>query len=332
MRPVAYARPDDAASAVALVGRTPGARYLGGGTNLVDLMKLGVETPALLVDVTGLGMDDVADDISDGGVGLRIGANARNSDLAADRRVRERFPVLSQALLSGASGQLRNIATTGGNLLQRTRCAYFTDATKPCNKRLPGTGCPAREGEHRNLAVLGASEHCIATHPSDLVVALSALDAEVTVEEPGGTRTVSIHDLYRPVGDTPHLETTLADGALITAVTLRPLPDGARSRYRKVRERASYAFAIGSVAAVLSVHDGAVSDVRVALGAVASHPWRARHVERALVGQPFDGERLDRALDDELAATEPLRDNAYKLPLVRALAHAMLAELWQEAR
>ena len=323
MREFAYARASDAEAAVALVAENPGARYLGGGTNLVDLMKLGVERPELLVDVTGLPFGEIAD----GPDGLRIGAQVRNSDVAAHPLVRSRFPALSQAILAGASGQLRNVATTGGNLLQRTRCVYFTDPTKPCNKRLPGSGCPAIAGEHHNLAILGASDHCVATHPSDMAVALTALDARVLVHDLAGPNELLLDDFYRPVGDRPDRELTIHDGALVTGVVVPPLPMAARSRYRKVRERASYAFAIGSVAAALDVAGGQVRDVRIALGAVASRPWRARVAERALVGGPATVGAFEAAAEAELAAARPLRDNAYKVPLVRNLIVRMLADL-----
>ncbi|MEV0716662.1 xanthine dehydrogenase family protein subunit M [Asanoa sp. NPDC050611] len=323
MREFAYARARSVDAAVALVADNPGARYLGGGTNLVDLMKLGVERPDLLVDVTGLPMHQVTED----GDTLRVGALVRNSDLAAHPVVRERYPALSQAVLAGASGQLRNVATTGGNLVQRTRCGYFTDPTKPCNKRMPGSGCPAIDGEHHNLAILGASDHCVATHPSDLAVALAALDARVDVQDLAGPHEIPLVDFYRPVGDRPDLELTVRDGALVTGVTLPPLPAGARSRYRKVRERASYAFAIASVAAVLVVDDGLVRDVRIALGAVASHPWRARVAERALLDGPAERAAFEAAAEAELDAARPLRDNAYKVPLVRDLIAAVLSDL-----
>jgi xanthine dehydrogenase YagS FAD-binding subunit len=324
MKPFAYARTDDAAGAVALVSARPGARYLGGGTNLVDLMKLGVERPDLLVDVSGLAPGELAEN-ADGGV--HIGASVRNSDVAAHPLIRNRYPAVTQAIVAGASGQLRNLATTGGNLVQRTRCVYFTDPSKPCNKREPGSGCPARTGEHHNLAVLGASVHCIATHPSDLAVALAALDARVHVLEPSGARVVAIGDLYRAPGDRPDLELTTAPGALITGVTLPGLPIAAGSRYRKVRERASYAFAIASIAAAVEVVDGTVRDVRIALGAVAPHPWRARTAEAALIGGPADEAAFAAAADAELAAAQPLPGNAYKLPLVRNLFVRTLADL-----
>ena len=250
MRPFAYERAADAAGALAAMGAE--TRYLGGGTNLVDLMRLGVERPAGLVDVARL--PGAVEGMPDGG--LRIGASVANSDVAADPLVRERWPVLSQALLAGASGQLRNLATVGGNLLQRTRCIYFQDVTKPCNKREPGSGCPAREGEHRNLAILGHSPACVATHPSDMAVALTALGAQVAVLGPGGERRIHMPGFHRLPGDEPQRDTVLEPGELITAVLLPPPPDG-RGAYRKVRERASFSFALASIAAVLDVADGA---------------------------------------------------------------------------
>lgn len=329
MKEFAYQRADDAPGAVALLAADPEARYLGGGTNLVDLMKTGIERPARLVDVRGLPLDGIGP-TDDGG--LHIGATATNSDVAAHPEVRRRYPALAQALLAGASGQLRNMATVGGNLLQRTRCGYFTDATGPCNKRVPGSGCPAIEGEHRNHAILGASRNCAATHPSDMAVPLAAFDAVVAYETADGPGRMPLADLYPPVGDTPHVETALPAGALITGVTLPPAPVAASSRYRKVRERASFAFAIGSVAAALEVRDGAVGEVRLAFGAVAPRPWRAREAERALAGGPLTADAFAAAADAELAAAEPLADNAYKVPLMRDLVVAVLTELAEEAR
>ncbi|MFF9815612.1 FAD binding domain-containing protein [Streptomyces sp. NPDC014006] len=328
MKEFGYQRAADVSGAVALLGADPDARYLGGGTNLVDLMKTGVERPARLIDVRELPLDRV-ESTPDGG--LRIGATVTNSDLAAHPEVRRRYPALAQAVLAGASGQLRNMATVGGNLLQRTRCAYFTDVTQPCNKRLPGSGCPARTGEHHNHAVLGASEHCVAVHPSDMAVALAAFDAVVSYETADGAGEVPLADFYLPVGDTPHRETALPPGALITAVTLPPAQITAHSRYRKVRERASYAFAIGSIAAALDVQGGVVHDVRIALGAVASRPWRARTAERALTGAPAGPDAFAAAADAELAAATPLPDNGYKVTLMRNLVVAVLTELAEEA-
>ncbi|MFF7264512.1 FAD binding domain-containing protein [Streptomyces sp. NPDC008159] len=328
MREFDYRRAHDVPGALALLDADPQARFLGGGTNLVDLMKTGVERPARLVDVRDLPLDRV-ESTPDGG--LRIGATVTNSDLAAHPEIRRRYPALTQAVLAGASGQLRNMATVGGNLLQRTRCGYFADITKPCNKRAPGSGCPAIEGEHHNHAVLGASEHCVATHPSDMGVALAAFDAVVSYETPDGPGALPFAEFYLPVGDTPHRETALPPGALITGVTLPPAPVAARSRYRKVRERASYAFAIGSLAAALDVRDGVVHDVRLAFGAVASRPWRARTAERVLIGATADAETFAAAADAELAAARPLPHNAYKVTLMRNLVVAELTRLTEEA-
>jgi xanthine dehydrogenase YagS FAD-binding subunit len=325
MRPFTYERPADAAGAVALLDEAgTSARYLGGGTNLVDLMKLGVEAPEVLVDVTRLPHDRIEE--LEGG-GLRIGAAVRNSDLAASRLVRTAYPVLAQAVLAGASGQLRNMATVGGNLLQRTRCAYFTDVTKACNKREPGTGCPARAGHHRNHAILGHSEACVATHPSDMAVALAALGAIVRVEGQDGPRSIPMPGLHRLPGDEPHRDTELQPGDLITAVELPPLDLARRSAYRKVRERASFAFALVSVAAALDVRDGVVEDCRIALGAVAHAPWRALRAEEALRGGPATEAAFGEAADAELAAADPLPENAFKVPLARRVIVRTLEEL-----
>ena len=259
--------------------------------------------------------------------GLRIGAGTRNSDLAASPLVRRGYPVLAQAILAGASGQLRNLATVGGNLLQRTRCSYFQDVSKPCNKRNPGTGCPARTGEHHNLAILGASEHCIATHPSDMAVALSALDAVVHVREPDGQREIPLADFYLLPGDRPDRETALHPAALITAIDVPPLPFARRSAYRKIRERASYAFATGSLATAIDVADGIVRDVRLSFGALAPVPWRARVAEEALRGQPASPEAFRDAAARELAAARPPRDNAYKINLITAATVQVLCDL-----
>ncbi|MEA2392934.1 MAG: xanthine dehydrogenase YagS FAD-binding subunit [Solirubrobacteraceae bacterium] len=314
MKPFRYERAHDERGAVAALAAMPGAKLLSGGTNLVDLMRLGVETPDVLVDVRRLPYDRI--EATDDG-GLRIGAGVRNSDLAADPRVRTRYPALAQSLLAGASGQLRNLATTGGNLLQRTRCAYFQDVTKPCNKRDPGTGCPAREGEHRNLAVIGHSEHCVATHPSDMAVALAAFDAIVRVVGPAGEREIPLVDLHRLPGDTPQHDTVLERDELIVAVDVPALAVAANSSYRKVRERASFSFALVSVAAALDVVDGEVREVRIAFGGLAHKPWRAHAAEEALRGSRADAEAFHRAADAELAHAEPLRDNGYKVQLAR---------------
>ena len=331
MREFRYERPDDVAGAVALLARAPDAAFLGGGTNLVDLMKLGVATPDLLVDVRQLTSTEV-DELPDGG--LRIGAAVPNADLAADPRVRQRFPVLSQALLAGASGQLRNRATTGGNLLQRTRCGYFTDVTKPCNKRAPGWGCGALLGAHRNHAIFGQTldgpAACVATHPSDMAVALTALDAVVRVTGPGGEREVPIGELHRLPGDDPSRDTSLRHGELITAVDVPAL--GFPSRYRKVRERASFAFALVIVAAAFQIAAGAGADLRRAIGGVANKPWRATAAEAALRGRPPTEVAIGDAIDAELAAATPLPGNAYKVPMARSVVVRTLLDLVRSAR
>jgi xanthine dehydrogenase YagS FAD-binding subunit len=328
MRPFAYQRADDVAGAVGMLAAAPEGMYLGGGTNLVDLMRLGVANPDTLVDVRRLTSDRI-EELPDGG--LLIGAAVANSVLAADRRVRHAYPVLSQALLSGASGQLRNLATTGGNLLQRTRCVYFQDVSTPCNKREPGSGCSAIEGYNRGLAILGASQACVATHPSDMAVAMVALDARVRTHGPSGQRSIPVAELHRLPGDRPERDTVLEHGELITAVELPPLPAAARSRYRKVRDRASYAFALVSVAAVLEVRGGVVAQVRVGLGGVAHKPWRAARLERDLLGGPATPDSFQSAAEVELAEARPLRGNAFKVPLARNLVTSTLQEL-AEAR
>jgi xanthine dehydrogenase YagS FAD-binding subunit len=327
MRPFRFERADSAENAVALVEQAGAqdARYLGGGTNLVDLMRLGVETPTLLVDVARLGHDQV--EPTEGG-GLRIGAAVRNSDLARNELVRTRFPFVAQALAAGASPQLRNKATVGGNLLQRTRCAYFTDTTMACNKRDPGSGCDAREGQHRNHAILGHSASCIATHPSDLAVALTAAGALVHVEGPSGHRAIPMPGLHRLPGETPQRDTVLEPGELIVAVDLPPLEVARRSAYRKVRDRASFSFAVVSVAVALDVDgDGAVRDVRIALGGVAHAPWRAERAEEQLRGAPASAQRFAAAARAELEQARPLRDNAFKVALAHNLIVSALEEL-----
>jgi xanthine dehydrogenase YagS FAD-binding subunit len=324
VRPFAYEQALDPADAVARVTGRPDAAYLGGGTNLVDHLKLGVVAPGLLVDVSRLPLDRV-ESLDEGG--LRIGAEVRNSDLAAHPSVRRDFPVLSQALLAGASGQIRNMATTAGNLLQRTRCRYFQDVTTPCNKREPGSGCPAVEGVNRTLAILGASEHCVATHPSDMAVALAALDADVVVLGPSGERRIALTDLHRLPGDDPARDTTLEPGELITAVELAPFPAARWSAYRKVRDRASYAFALVSVAAVLDLEDGVVRDVRIALGGVAHKPWRATLAEEALRGREATAESFRAAADAELTRARPLSENGFKVPMARNALTATLRGL-----
>src|SRR6266581_2562958 len=327
MNPFRYERASDASSAVATLSQAPTGAFLGGGTNLVDLMKLGVAKPDLLVDVVRLPYNRI-ELLPDGGI--RIGAAVRNSELAADRTIRTRYPMLSQALLAGASGQLRNLATTGGNLLQRTRCVYFQDISKPCNKREPGSGCPAREGYHRNLAILGASEACIATHPSDMAVAMVALDAVVRVLGSNGERTIPLISFHRLPGNEPQRDTVLEHGDLITAVDLPPLAFGVRSHYRKVRDRASYAFALVSVAAAIDVAGGIVRDARIAFGGVAHVTWRATKAEVTLRGALATEETFRRAAEAELAEAQPLRGNEFKVPLARNILVRTLLDLTQE--
>ncbi len=340
MREFRYEKATDPAGAVALLCAEPEGAYLGGGTNLVDLMRLGVATPDVLVDVRQLTSTEVLD--LPGG-GLRIGAAVPNADLAGERRVRERFPLLAQALLAGASGQLRNRATTGGNLLQRTRCPFFTDTSMPCNKRSPASGCAAVGGHHRSLAVLGATNEggesphtCIATHPSDMAVALRALDATVRVLGPAGERAVPIAELHRLPGRDPSRDTTLQHGELITAIDVPGLPWATRSRYRKVRDRASYAFALVSVAAAMDLQgtgdDAVVGDVRIALGGMAHVPWRATVAEDALRGGPATEEAFAAAAQAELAAATPLPDNAFKVPMAANMITRTLLQLSAEAR
>ncbi|MHA6799868.1 FAD binding domain-containing protein [Bounagaea algeriensis] len=324
MIPFDYHRSTDTDEAIATVAETPGATFLGGGTNLVDHLKLGIAAPDVLVDITGLALDTV-DGREDGG--LVIGANVSNSDLAAEPAVRQRYPVLAQAVLSGASGQLRNLATTGGNLMQRTRCAYFQDPSTPCNKRDPGSGCSALDGWTRYHAIFGASQQCVAVHPSDMAVALRALDAEVLLRGPRGQRRVASGEFHRLPGQEPQHDTVAEHGELITAVELPPLPAAMHSTYRKVRDRASYAFALVSVAAVLQLHAGRIDEVRIALGGVAHKPWRATSAEEALRGAPATEERFRAAAEAELAQAEPLTGNTFKVPMVRAAVTGALADL-----
>ena len=313
MKAFTYERARTPAEAAAAAARHPGSRFIAGGTNLLDLMKLEIETPPHLIDVNGLGLDRI-EPARDGG--LRVGALVRNTDLAADLRVRRDYAVLSRALLAGASPQLRNKATTAGNLLQRTRCPYFYDTNMACNKRRPGSGCSAIGGYTRQLAIIGHSEACIATHPSDMAVAMQLLDAGVETVRPDGTaRTIPIADFYRLPGATPHIENTLAPGELITAVTL-PQPLGGRHYYHKVRDRASYAFALVAVAAVVQP-DGSG---RVALGGVAHRPWRVPAAEAAL---PRGAQAVT---DGLLAGVRVATDNAFKVPLVQRTLAAVLAD------
>ncbi|HZB55637.1 MAG TPA: xanthine dehydrogenase family protein subunit M [Reyranella sp.] len=322
MTPFTYSRATDSAAAIRGAAQA-GAKYLGGGTNLVDLMREGVERPSALVDVTGL--DRGISERADGG--LRIGAATSNTALAADRRVRTRYPVLTRAIVAGASAQIRNMATVGGNLLQRTRCLYFYDDAARCNKREPGAGCDALDGFNRMHAILGASDACVATHPSDMCVALAALDATVTLEGPDGARTLPFEALHRLPGNTPDKETELRPGELITAIELPPLPLARRSTYRKVRDRSSYAFALVSVAAALEVEDGTIKDVRLALGGVAHKPWRTLVAEALLRGQQPSEEVFRRASEGELALARVLRDNAFKVELAKRTIVAVLSQL-----
>ena len=308
---VSVVRIDDA---IAYAGQ-PDTRLLAGGTNLLDLMKGYVEQPVHIVDINRLPLAEIAER-PDGGV--RIGALARNSDTANHPLIRQRYPLLSQALLAGASPQLRNMATVGGNLMQRTRCHYFTDVSfTACNKRHPGTGCAAREGFTRQHSIFGASEQCIATHPSDMAVALVALDAVVVVRGPAGERRIASGEFHRLPGTTPERDTNLARGELIVAVELPPSPFADHACYLKVRDRASYAFALVSVAAALDVKEGTVRDARVVLGGVAPKPWRAKDAERALIGGRLDKASIDGAAQASLSGAKPLDGNAFKVPLAR---------------
>jgi len=327
MKDFGYLAATDLATAVRAKADRPDARFLGGGTNLVDLMREGIEAPDTLIDITRLPLTGI-DERPDGSV--RVGALVRNSDLAAHPLVRTRFPMLAQAILMGASGQLRNMATVGGNLLQRTRCLYFYDRTTPCNKREPGSGCAAIGGFNRMHAILGASEHCIATHPSDMCVALAALGATVEVESVRGVRRLPLLDLHRLPGDTPHVETALDPDELITAVVIPADPVAANSRYRKVRDRASYAFALVSVAAALAVEDGTVTAVRLALGGVAARPWRAVEAERVLTDAAATEAEFARAADAELAGALAQSENGFKIELARRTIVATLRRLAAE--
>jgi len=322
MKAFTYERATSVQAAAQAVAEQPGARFIAGGTNLLDLMKLQVETPVHLVDVNRLGLDRIQD-LDDGG--LRIGTLVRNSDLAADARVRQRYPVLSRALLAGASAQLRNKATTGGNLLQRTRCYYFYDPDKPCNKRNPGSGCSAIGGFTRNHAIVGASEHCIATHPSDMAVAMRVLDAQVeTLDGKGQRRVIPIADFHRLPGSTPHIDTNLRHGELVTSVVLPPPPAG-RQVYRKVRDRASYAFALVSVAAIVEATGGTIRQARLAFGGIAHKPWRVPGAEQALAGaSPAQG--AGTAADAVLQGAQGQGGNDFKIPLLRRVLAGVLAE------
>lgn len=321
MRPISYARATDVADAIATVSADSESAFLAGGTTEIDLLRQNVVRPSALVDISALPLADV-EELPGGG--LRIGALARMSDVAAAPVVAERFPVIAQALLPGASPQLRHMASMGGNLLQRTRCSYFRDALSPCNKRDPETGCSALHGVNRGHAILGTSDHCIATHPSDLAVALVALDAIVHTEGPSGKRAIAIADFFLLPGDTPHIEHPLEHGELIVAIEIPALPIARRSLYLKVRDRESYEFALASVAVALEVADGVVTDARLALGGVATKPWRARRAEQLVVGAAATRASFALAAREELAGATPRRFNTFKVELAqRAIVRAL---------
>jgi xanthine dehydrogenase YagS FAD-binding subunit len=322
-----FIRPTDQAAAIATAAQSKTAqqgadvRFLGGGTTLIDLMKLSVETPARVLDVNRLPLDKI-EAASDGG--LKIGAMVRNSDLANHATVQKNYLVLSQAILQGASAQIRNMATVGGNLLQRTRCVYFRDTAMACNKRQPGSGCPAITGHNRTLAIFGASEHCIATNPSDMCVALAALEATVHIQGPKGSRAVAFGDFHVLPGNTPHRETVLESGDLITHVTLPPPISGSKQLYLKLRDRASYEFALASAAVVLTISNGSVSRARIALGGVGTKPWRAPQAEAALTGKPASDAIFRQAAEAALRGAKPQSENKFKIELAkRCLVHSL---------
>jgi xanthine dehydrogenase YagS FAD-binding subunit len=321
MRPLSYARATDVDSAIATVREHRDSAFLAGGTTEVDLVRQNVLRPGLLVDINDLPLNRV-EDLPEGG--LRIGALARMSDVAQAAGVVQRFPVISQALLLGASAQLRNMASMGGNLCQRVRCSYFRDATSPCNKREPGSGCAAMDGFHRGHAILGTSGTCIATHPSDVAVALAALDAVVHTRGPGGERAIPVDDFFLLPGDSPEREHPLEHGELIVAIEVPATPTARRSIYLKFRDRESYEFALVSVAAAVGIQDGTIADVRLALGGVGTKPWRARRAEASLLGQPAGEASFAEAAGHELAAARPRPLNAFKVELAqRAIVRAL---------
>jgi xanthine dehydrogenase YagS FAD-binding subunit len=324
MKPFAYSTASDTRSALELISHHANGRFLGGGTNLVDLMRENIEQPDALVDVTRLPSNRI-EQLADGG--LAIGAAVTNTAVAHHPLVRARYPLLSQAIVFGASGQIRNMATVGGNLMQRTRCYYFYDGAAACNKRAPGSGCDALEGFNRMHAILGTSDSCIAVHPSDMCVALAALDATVHVEGAGGPRTIAFADFHRLPHDTPHLETDLQPGELITSVHLPPAEFATNSLYRKVRDRASYAFALVSVAAAVQTRDGVIINARLALGGVAHKPWRAYEAERVLTGAPPTTEVFRRAADAELVHARAFAYNGFKIELAKRTMVSVLSEL-----
>lgn len=314
MTPFTYTRAESVDAAIQGRLEAPDARFIGGGTNLLDLMKMGVEQPTQLIDIHRLPLTEITE--HDGGV--RIGALARNTDAANHPLIRSRYPVLSEAILAGASQQLRNMATMGGNLMQRTRCYYFYDPSyRECNKRVPGSGCAAKQGYNRIHAILGASEQCIATNPSDMSVALLVLNAVVQVKGPKGERAIPIAQFHRLPGDTPHMDTNLHPGELITSIDLPPVPFARRSRYLKVRDRNSYAFALVSVAAAVDVDSGSIRQARIALGGVAHKPWRAEQAERFLIDKKADEATFRAAAEAELRDARPYRHNAFKVELAK---------------
>jgi xanthine dehydrogenase YagS FAD-binding subunit len=319
-----YARAGSTEEAISLLSRNAKSKFLGGGTNLVDLMRENIEQPDALVDVTGVPSGGIAE-LPNGGVS--IGASVRNSAVANNVLIRERYPMLSQAILFGASGQIRNMATVGGNIMQRTRCYYFYDEASHCNKRTPGAGCDAIGGFNRMHAILGTSESCIAAHPSDMCIALAALDAVVNVQGPEGERTIPFESFHRLPGETPQVETVLKSDELITSIHLPALEFAKHSRYRKVRDRASYAFALVSVAAALEIADGKIVNVRLALGGVASKPWRAHQAESILTGAEARMETFQRAAEAELAGAQGYRDNNFKIELAKRTIAGVLSEM-----
>jgi xanthine dehydrogenase YagS FAD-binding subunit len=323
MNPFTYKRATDPAEAIHEAAGGTATKFLAGGTNLVDLMKMNVEMPAELVDITRVGLKKIERTAT----GLRVGALATNTEVATNAIVREEYPVLSEAILAGASPQLRNMATVGGNLLQRTRCYYFMDTAYPCNKRAPGTGCPAVAGFNRIHAILGASDACIAVHPSDMCVALAALEAVVRVQGPDGERQIPFAEFHLLPGDTPHVETTLRPGELVVAVELAASPLARRSRYLKIRDRAQYAFALVSVAAALDVRGGRVESARVALGGVAHKPWRAAEAEKVLTGAPATAKTFAAAGEAAVAGARPQRYNGFKVELAKRAVARLLGEL-----
>ena len=322
-----FIRPADSEAAIAAAAQSKTAqqgadvRFMGGGTTLIDLMKLNVETPARILDINRLPLDKIEDTPDHG---LKIGATVRNSDLAYHPRVQRDYSVLSQAILQGASAQIRNMATVGGNLLQRTRCVYFRDTAMPCNKREPGTGCPAITGHNRTLAILGTSEHCIATNPSDMCIALAALEATVQIQGTKGTRTIAFGDFHLLPGSTPHRETVLEPGDLITHITLPPPTSGSKHLYLKLRDRASYEFALASAAVVLTISNGKISRARIALGGVGTKPWRAPQAEAALSGKPANDATFRQAAEAALRSAKAQSENGFKIELAkRCLTHAL---------